>query len=324
MLRLPRAAGSAPVAPSCCHSLRLGLTLSIGSSLESYYSINFMSHRIIRDKFLRIFVHIFPYPSTLLLALSLLLAVDRICLLILWQESYARENMESSNVAFFKTCSYPQFDSSFVIKKLGWFSLNLRLSTDHSSKLGSTTDLKILLLGFVSDFVVRVLVILIPVGHVFRDDQPRPFLYDAPFLTTNGEDTPGASASETLSKIKGDMTCEHETFNNQEMEGSSTVPSDIAYTDDHVLVFFEGMNWTFELGDSFKAAAEKLGMGTYKAKLKDSTILVVNRFKEHRVMKRKFMHHVNIVGSIRHENMAPCRAYYNSKEEMFMAYDYYN
>ncbi|KAM7486231.1 hypothetical protein LguiA_002240 [Lonicera macranthoides] len=76
-----------------------------------------------------------------------------------------------------------------------------------------------------------------------------------------------------------------ETFNNQEMEGSSTVPSDIAYTDDHVLVFFEGMNWTFELGDIFKAEAEKLGMGTYKAKLKDSTILVVNRFKEHRVMK---------------------------------------
>ncbi|KAM7486278.1 hypothetical protein LguiA_002287 [Lonicera macranthoides] len=175
------------------------------------------------------------------------------------------------------------------------------------------------------------------------------------------EDTPGGSASETLSKIKGDMTCEQqindnilvsevasslevvpalqekgssvfdqdfckfgETFDNRDMEGCSTVLPDIAYTDDHVLVFFEGMKWTFELGDFFRAEAEKLGMGTYKAKLKDSTVLVVKRFNEHSVMKRKFMHHMNIVGSIRHENVAPCRAYYNSKEEMFMVYDYYN
>ncbi|KAM7486277.1 hypothetical protein LguiA_002286 [Lonicera macranthoides] len=33
---------------------------------------------------------------------------------------------------------------------------------------------------------------------------------------------------------------------------------------------------------------------------------------------------MNVYGSIRHENVAPFRAYYNSKEEKFVVYDYYN
>ncbi|KAM7489252.1 hypothetical protein LguiB_026736 [Lonicera macranthoides] len=50
------------------------------------------------------------------------------------------------------------------------------------------------------------------------------------------EDTPGGSASETLSKIKGIVTCEEEkkdyfVLENRKTEGTSTVLSNIAYTD---------------------------------------------------------------------------------------------
>ncbi|KAM7489279.1 hypothetical protein LguiB_026763 [Lonicera macranthoides] len=67
-----------------------------------------------------------------------------------------------------------------------------------------------------------------------------------------------------------------------------------------------------------------LGKGTYKAELKDSTVLVVRRFKELGVTKQKFKQQMEIVGSIRHENVAPLRAYYCSKDEKLMLYDYYN
>ncbi|KAM7486271.1 hypothetical protein LguiA_002280 [Lonicera macranthoides] len=58
-----------------------------------------------------------------------------------------------------------------------------------------------------------------------------------------------------------------------------------------------------------------LGKGTYKAELEDYTVLVVRRFKGLGVTKQKFMQLMEVVGSTRHENMAPLRAYYCSKDE---------
>ncbi|KAM7489250.1 hypothetical protein LguiB_026734 [Lonicera macranthoides] len=148
-----------------------------------------------------------------------------------------------------------------------------------------------------------------------------------------------------------------ETFDNQEIEGPSTVLSDIAYTDSsssivlkpllpnspigqsewiektfvakytlekNMLVFFEGTNCAFDLEDLLRAEAEMLGKGTYKAELEDFTVLVIKRLKELGVTKRKFKQQMEVVGSIRHENVAPLRAYYCSKDEKLMVYDYYN
>ncbi|KZV33461.1 putative inactive receptor kinase-like [Dorcoceras hygrometricum] len=94
------------------------------------------------------------------------------------------------------------------------------------------------------------------------------------------------------------------------------------------LTFFEGCNLAFDLEDLLRASAEVLGKGTfgttYKAALEDATTVAVKRLKEVIVGKKDFEQHMAIVGNIRHENVAPLRAYYYSKDEKLVVYDYYN
>ncbi|KAL3499262.1 hypothetical protein ACH5RR_038355 [Cinchona calisaya] len=94
------------------------------------------------------------------------------------------------------------------------------------------------------------------------------------------------------------------------------------------LVFFEGCNYAFDLEDLLRASAEVLGKGTfgtaYKAILEDAIIVVVKRLKEVGVGKREFEQQMGVVGSIKHENVVELRAYYYSKDEKLMVYDYYN
>lgn len=94
------------------------------------------------------------------------------------------------------------------------------------------------------------------------------------------------------------------------------------------LVFFEGCSLAFDLEDLLRASAEVLGKGTfgttYKAALEDATTVVVKRLKEANVGKREFEQQMEMVGNIRHENVAPLRAYYHSKDEKLMVYDYYD
>ncbi|XP_062120249.1 probable inactive receptor kinase At4g23740 [Humulus lupulus] len=93
------------------------------------------------------------------------------------------------------------------------------------------------------------------------------------------------------------------------------------------LFFFEGYRFAFDLEDLLRASAEVLGKGTfgttYKAALEDTTTLVVKRLKEVTVAKREFEQQMEIVGKIRHENVAPLRAYYYSKDEKLIVFDYY-
>ncbi|XP_058096055.1 probable inactive receptor kinase At4g23740 [Magnolia sinica] len=93
------------------------------------------------------------------------------------------------------------------------------------------------------------------------------------------------------------------------------------------LVFFEGCSYAFDLEDLLRASAEVLGKGTfgtaYKAVLEDATTVVVKRLKEVGVGKREFEQQMEIVGRIRHENVVELRAYYYSKDEKLMVYDYY-
>lgn len=94
------------------------------------------------------------------------------------------------------------------------------------------------------------------------------------------------------------------------------------------LIFFDGCNFVFDLEDLLRASAEVLGKGTfgttYKAILEDATTVVVKRLKEVSVGKREFEQQMEIVGNIRHENVVELRAYYHSKDEKLMVYDYYS
>ncbi|GMH09349.1 hypothetical protein Nepgr_011190 [Nepenthes gracilis] len=92
------------------------------------------------------------------------------------------------------------------------------------------------------------------------------------------------------------------------------------------MVFFEGYNYAFDLEDLLRASAEVLGKGTfgmsYKAILEDANTVVVKRLKDVSAGKREFEQQLEVIGSIRHENVVALRAYYYSKDEKLMVNDY--
>ncbi|XP_076927797.1 putative inactive receptor kinase At4g23740 [Bidens hawaiensis] len=94
------------------------------------------------------------------------------------------------------------------------------------------------------------------------------------------------------------------------------------------LVFFEGSSLAFDLEDLYRASAEVLGKGTfgttYKAALEDASVVVVKRLKEVAAAKHDFELQMELVGNIRHENVVTLRAYYYSKDEKLMVYDYFD
>lgn len=98
--------------------------------------------------------------------------------------------------------------------------------------------------------------------------------------------------------------------------------------DNNPLVFFEGCTFAFDLEDLLRASAEVLGKGTYgtsyKALLEDATIVVVKRLKEVSTGKKEFVLQMETVGSICHDNVVKLKAFYYSKDEKLIVYDYYS
>ncbi|XP_057429959.1 probable inactive receptor kinase At5g58300 [Lotus japonicus] len=93
------------------------------------------------------------------------------------------------------------------------------------------------------------------------------------------------------------------------------------------LVFFEGSSYNFDLEDLLRASAEVLGKGSYgtayKAILEESMTVVVKRLKEVVVGKKDFEQQMEITGRVgQHANVVPLRAYYYSKDEKLLVYDY--
>ncbi|KAK2982389.1 hypothetical protein RJ640_026232 [Escallonia rubra] len=93
------------------------------------------------------------------------------------------------------------------------------------------------------------------------------------------------------------------------------------------LVFFGGSTYNFDLEDLLRASAEVLGKGsygtTYKAILDEGTTVVVKRLKEVAVGKKEFEQHMELVGKVcLHPNIVPLRAYYYSKDEKLLVYEY--
>ncbi|KAJ0263408.1 inactive receptor kinase [Hirschfeldia incana] len=94
------------------------------------------------------------------------------------------------------------------------------------------------------------------------------------------------------------------------------------------LSFFEGCSYSFDLEDLLRASAEILGKGTfgttYKAVLEDATSVAVKRLKDVAAGKRDFEQQMEVIGGIRHENVVELKAYYYSKDEKLMVYDYFS
>ncbi|KAL6495001.1 putative inactive receptor kinase [Orobanche gracilis] len=82
----------------------------------------------------------------------------------------------------------------------------------------------------------------------------------------------------------------------------------------------------FDLEDLLRASAEVLGKGTfgtsYKAVLEMGTVVAVKRLKDVTINDREFKEKIEVVGAMDHENLVPLRAYYYSREEKLLVYDY--
>ncbi|WOK97515.1 putative inactive receptor kinase [Canna indica] len=105
-----------------------------------------------------------------------------------------------------------------------------------------------------------------------------------------------------------------------------TAPS-VASAGAKKLVFFGGSGATlFDLEDLLRASAEVLGKGTfgtaYKAVLEIGTTVAVKRLKDVTLTEREFREKVELIGAMNHPNIVPLRAYYFSKDEKLLVYDY--
>ncbi|XP_065858665.1 probable inactive receptor kinase At1g48480 [Euphorbia lathyris] len=82
----------------------------------------------------------------------------------------------------------------------------------------------------------------------------------------------------------------------------------------------------FNLEDLLRASAEVLGKGTvgttYKASLEMGITMVVKRVKNFDFTENRFLEMVEGIEKINHENLFPLRAYYYSKDERLLVYDY--
>ncbi|KAJ8750412.1 hypothetical protein K2173_015551 [Erythroxylum novogranatense] len=112
--------------------------------------------------------------------------------------------------------------------------------------------------------------------------------------------------------------------------GTSSSKDDItggsAEAERNKLVFFEGGVYSFDLEDLLRASAEVLGKGSvgtsYKAVLEEGTTVVVKRLKDVVVTKREFEMQMEVLGKIKHDNVVALRAFYYSKDEKLLVYDF--
>ncbi|KAJ6798599.1 putative inactive receptor kinase [Iris pallida] len=103
--------------------------------------------------------------------------------------------------------------------------------------------------------------------------------------------------------------------------------SGVQMAEKNKLVFFDGCSYNFDLEDLLRSSAEVLGKGSYgtayKAGLEDGMMVVVKRLKEVVAGKKEFEQQMEIIGRAgRHQNLLPVRAYYYSKDEKLLVYDY--
>ncbi|XP_019085720.1 PREDICTED: putative inactive receptor-like protein kinase At1g64210, partial [Camelina sativa] len=116
-------------------------------------------------------------------------------------------------------------------------------------------------------------------------------------------------------------------------DSSSAPPGNWTSRDDNTeeggkIIFFGGKNHSFDLDDLLTSSSEVLGKGafgaTYMVTMEDMSTVVVKRLKEVVVGRREFEQQMEIIGMIRHENVAELKAYYYSKDDKLAVYSYYS
>ncbi|KAL7107337.1 hypothetical protein ACP275_06G047900 [Erythranthe tilingii] len=94
------------------------------------------------------------------------------------------------------------------------------------------------------------------------------------------------------------------------------------------LILVSDFGAAFDVEDVYLARAELLGRGTfgsaYTAEMENGVKIVVKRLDSANLSELEFKGRVEIVGNVRHENVVALRAYYASKDERAMLYDYYS
>ncbi|XP_039036562.1 probable inactive receptor kinase At2g26730 [Hibiscus syriacus] len=93
------------------------------------------------------------------------------------------------------------------------------------------------------------------------------------------------------------------------------------------LVFFESGVYGFQLEELLNASVEVLGKGSvgtsYKAMLEEEMTVVVKVLKDVAVSKREMEIQTEILGRvIKHERLVPLRAYYYSRDDKLLVYDF--
>jgi hypothetical protein len=94
------------------------------------------------------------------------------------------------------------------------------------------------------------------------------------------------------------------------------------------LVFCSGATEMYSLEELLRASAETLGRGevgsTYKAVMETGFIVTVKRMRDPSSSgAAEFGRRAEELGSLRHPNVVPLRAYFQAKEERLLVYDYY-
>ncbi|XP_016501017.1 putative inactive receptor kinase At5g58300 [Nicotiana tabacum] len=110
-------------------------------------------------------------------------------------------------------------------------------------------------------------------------------------------------------------------------EKSEEFGSGVQDSEKNKLMFFKGCTYNFDLEDLLSASTDVLGKGSYgtayRVVLDEVTIVVVKRLKEVGVAKKEFEQNMEIVGRVkRHPNIVPLLAYYYSKDEKLLVYEY--
>ncbi|KAK3147332.1 hypothetical protein QOZ80_3BG0281050 [Eleusine coracana subsp. coracana] len=105
------------------------------------------------------------------------------------------------------------------------------------------------------------------------------------------------------------------------------ISSGVQMAQKNKLVFLDGCSYNFDLEDLLRASAEVLGKGSYgtayKAILEDGTTVVVKRLKDVVAGKREFEQQLELIGRVgKHANLVRFRAYYYSKDEKLVVYEY--
>ena len=94
------------------------------------------------------------------------------------------------------------------------------------------------------------------------------------------------------------------------------------------LIFFGPMAAAppFDLEDLLRASAEVLGKGAfgtaYKAVMESGAAVAVKRLKDVDLPEPEFRERIAAIGAVQHELVVPLRAYYFSKDEKLLVYDY--